>query len=188
MPTPKKKKKGAAKMGRPVGTTTYTKAVADKICERLANGESLKSICRDASMPPESTVRLWASRTDHPFAEQYARARELGFWSMADELLDIADDGSNDWMVREGRDGEPSWTLNGEHVQRSKLRLDQRRWLLSRMMPKTFGDKVTTEHTGADGGPIQTETNDSLESARRVAFLLGTAVAKAKARSDEPSD
>ena len=184
MPTPKKKK-GAAKMGRPKGTTTYTKAVADKICERLANGESLKSICRDASMPPESTVRLWASRTDHPFAEQYARARELGFWSMADELLDIADDGSNDWMVREGRDGEPSWTLNGEHVQRSKLRLDQRRWLLSRMMPKTFGDKVTTEHTGADGGAIQIEQRSDLETARRIAFILRKGMEKP---SDESSE
>jgi len=182
MPTPKTKRK---KTGRP---SVFTAALGKEICDRLATGESLRSICRDAHMPDEKAVRRWSLQADNPFAEQYAKAREMGFLSMAEEMLEIADDGSNDYMVREGKDGETSWQLNGEHIQRSRLRVDSRKWMLTKMLPRVFGEKVVNEHTGADGGPIQTEATDSLESARRVAFLLGTAVAKAKAKSNEPSE
>jgi len=186
MPKPKTKPK---KRGRP---SVYTKALGDEICDRLAAGESLRSICKDTHMPDEKAVRLWALKPDHPFAVHYAAAREAGYLSMAEEMLEIADDGSNDWMTREGKDGELSWQLNGEHVQRSRLRVESRKWMLTKMLPKVFGEKVVNEMTGADGGPIKTEAVDDLESARRVAFLLGTAVTaakqRAKAKKDEPSE
>jgi hypothetical protein len=187
MPTPKKKAPAKRKAGHPK-EPVFTQAVAEEVCDRLAKGESLRQICKDSHLPDEKTIRYWAAKADHPFSAQYSVAREVGYLSMADELLEIADDGSNDWMVREGKDGEPSWILNGENIQRSRLRVDTRKWVVSKMLPRIFGDKVINEHSGPDGGPIQTETTDSLESARRVAFLLGTAVAKAKARSDEPSE
>lgn len=189
MPRPKTKDKPKKKLGRP---SVYTKTLGDEICERLAKGESLRSICRDTHMPSEKAVRLWATNPEHPFAPVYSAAREVGYLTMADELLEIADDGSNDWMMREGKNGDVSWQLNGEHVQRSRLRVETRKWILTKMLPKVFGEKVLNELTGVDGGPIQTESLDSLESARRVAFLLGTAVTeakhRAKAKSDEPSE
>lgn len=137
--------------GRP---SLYTEELAARICERLARGESLRSVCRDDDMPDERRVREWATNKDHPFSPHYAEARRVGYERMADELLDIADDGSNDWMMRNEGDNE-GWRLNGEHFQRSRLRVDTRKWLLSKMLPKVYGDKQQMEHTGADGGPVR---------------------------------
>ena len=64
----------------------------------------------------------------------------------ADEIIEIADDASNDWMERERKDGSTEAVLNYEHVQRSRLRIDARKWLMARMAPKKYGDKIT--HTG----------------------------------------
>lgn len=137
--------------GRP---TLYTEDIAAEICSRLSNGESLRRICRDEHMPAEATVRSWAIDPNHPIAAQYTQARQVGFLSMADELLEISDDGSNDWMEREDPDNE-GYEANGEHLQRSRLRVDTRKWLLSKMLPKVFGDKLA--HVGGDENdpPIQ---------------------------------
>jgi len=143
------KKKKAKKAGRP---SRYTDALAAKICKRLAEGESLRSICRDEALPPESTVRGWVVDDHKGFPAQYARARDIGLDVMADEILEISDDGSNDWMERQGENSE-GWMLNGEHVQRSRLRIDSRKWLLSKMAPKRYGDKF--QHVGEGGGPIR---------------------------------
>lgn len=165
--------------GRP---TVYTQEIGDRICAELATGASLRSICRDDNLPAESTVRLWTQDTKSQFAAQYVRAREIGYLSMADETVEISDDGSNDWMVRHGKDGEElGWSLNGEHVQRSRLRVDTRKWMLSKCLPKIFGDKVTTEVTGKDGGPIETKDVSEMEVARKVAFLLGRAAGRGAA-------
>jgi hypothetical protein len=73
----------------------------------------------------------------------------MGYLKLADELLEIADDGTNDWMKRFGKDGEDlGWALNGEHIARSRLRVDTRKWLLSKCLPKVFGDRIATEHSG----------------------------------------
>ena len=130
------------------GGTKYTDDLAEEICRRLAEGESLRSICRDEHMPDESSVRGWANNDEHPFAPQYARARETGYHALADEILDIADDGTNDYVERQNKDGSTSVVFDAEQVQRSKLRVDARKWLLSKMLPKQFGDKVTV---GGDG-------------------------------------
>jgi hypothetical protein len=62
---------------------------------------------------------------------------------MADEMLEVADDGTNDWMLRRGSDEEDDlYQLNGEHLQRSRLRVDTRKWLLSKALPKVYGDKL----------------------------------------------
>lgn len=136
-------------MGRP---SVYAKEIADEICERLATGESLRRICRDVRMPGESTVRSWVISDIDGFAAQYARSRDLGLDAMADEILDIADDGTNDWAGH--GEGQPE-TLNTDHIQRSRLRVDSRKWYLSKLAPKRYGDKVAL--TGGDGGAVQFE-------------------------------
>jgi hypothetical protein len=141
--------------GRP---TTFTAEIAHTICSRVASGESLKAICRDEGMPAEATVRGWVLDDREGFSALYARARDLQAESWADEILEISDDGSNDWMAREGKDDAPGYVVNGEHIQRSKLRADTRRWLLAKLKPKQYGDVSKHEHSGPEGGPIATET------------------------------
>lgn len=134
--------------------STYTQELADRICAELIKGRTLRDICRDEDMPEESTVRTWAYSNQGGFSTQYALAREIGYQCMADELLEIADDGKNDWMERLDSEGKRTYVLNGEHVQRSRLRSDTRKWLLSKALPKIYGDKITQEVTGADGAPL----------------------------------
>ena len=130
-------------MGRP---TDYTPDLADTICARIASGESLRGICRDDGMPDAATVFRWlASNSDtyKGFREQYARARDIQADALVDEILEISDDGTNDWMIRHGDDGEESgWRVNGEHIQRSRLRVDSRKWFASKVAPKKYGEKL----------------------------------------------
>jgi hypothetical protein len=131
-------------MGR---ATEYDPAIADKICSALADARSLRSICLDDGMPAQSTVFKWLSEQPS-FSEQYARAREAQADAIFDEMLDIADDGSNDWMKITRQDGSTDEVLNHEHVQRSKLRIDARKWMAGKLRPKVYGDKLEVEHQG----------------------------------------
>jgi len=146
------------KAGRP---SSYTPEVADDICRRLIEGESLRAICRDEGAPGLMTVFDWIER--HPeFRDKYARARELQAEVQVDEMQEIADDGRNDWMEKLGRDGQGiGWVLNGEAVARSKVRLEQRRWFAEKLLPKKYGTKVAIG--GADDlPPIKTKTDEQL--------------------------
>lgn len=133
-------------------STKYSQKTASTICDRIAEGQSLRSICRDADMPDKATVFRWlAARED--FATQYAHARDAQADALVDEMLDIADDGSNDWMEQRGRDGEVTgWKENGESLKRSALRLSTRQWIAEKLKPKKYGNKVAL--TDADGGPL----------------------------------
>jgi hypothetical protein len=72
-------------------------------------------------------------------------------------------------MQRTGNDERGGWEQNGEHIQRSRVRIDTRKWLLSKMLPKVYGDKTEVAVTGADRGPVQSVTvsvTDPIEAAR----------------------
>lgn len=125
--------------GRP---TDYTAEIADEICTRLANGESLRAICaadRDDFIPAMGTVLRWVA-VNEEFRKQYEASRVVQAESFADELVTIADGGETDDSVRTARD---------------RLRVDTRKWVASKLLPKKYGDKVTQEVTGPDGGPVQ---------------------------------
>ena len=142
-------KRHSTAIGRP---TRYNEALAREICNRLANGESLRAICRDEKMPDRSTVIEWANDPKHPFSDQYARAREVAYLEMADELLEIADDSTVDYMTRKRGDEEIE-VVNSDHITRSRLRVDTRKWMLSKMLPKVYGDKIV--HQGDDDQPVK---------------------------------
>lgn len=163
-------------LGRP---TDFTPELAETICAELASGRSLRDVCSGEDMPAESTVRLWAIDNRDGFSAQYARAREIGYQAMADELLEIADNGHNDWMARRGEDDE-GWQANGEHIQRSRLRVDTRKWMLSKVLPKIYGDKQSVEMTGKDGGPIETKDVSDIDRAKAMAFLASKAARAAQ--------
>lgn len=157
--------------------TEFSQGVADQICERLADGESLRSICDAEDLPAKSTVFKWLNEQP-TFSDQYARARETQADSLFDEILSIADDGHNDFMLKKFGEDE-RWVENGEALRRSQLRVDARKWMAGKLKPKKYAEKITAEHTGADGGAIKTEDIGMTEVGRRVAFLLASAV-KAK--------
>ena len=116
-------------VGRP---TDYSQGIAVKFCERVADGESVRSICADPDMPARSTIFKWIGA--HPeFTDQYARAREIGAEVKFDELEELAA------------------TATPECVSVVKLQVDTRKWALSKMLPKKYGDKVQTDHTSSDG-------------------------------------
>lgn len=153
--------------GRP---STFTVEIADEICGRLAEGESLRAICRDSHLPSEGTVRGWVVDDREGFSAQYARARDIGLEHMADEILEISDETSRDTISTERGD-----MPDHEWIARSRLRVDARKWLLSKRLPKTYGDKVQTEHSGPDGGPITNLTitaTDPVEAAREYQRLI----------------
>jgi len=134
-----------AKAGRP---TKFTKALALKICQRIALGESLRTVCRDEKMPTTSTVMLWALEDRSGFSEQYETARKMQAGVMFDELLDIADDGENDFYTRTSQDGSEYEVPDHEHINRSRLRVDTRKWYLSKVLPKIYGDKLDLTSLG----------------------------------------
>lgn len=159
----------------------YTPELSDEICGRLAEGESLRKICSDAHMPARTTVLRWVENDHEGFASRYSTARDTGLDTMADSLMEISDDGSNDWMETNDP-GNPGYRINGEHIQRSKLRVDARKWYLSKLAPKRYGDKTSMELTGADGGPVLLSDT---ERAARIAAIIAVAQArKARAQAD----
>ena len=118
-------------------TLEYSQEVADAICERLVNGESMRTICKDEDMPAVSTVFRWLTMVP-AFSEQYARARDEQADTLADEILAIAD--------------------TAEDAQKARLQVDVRKWYAGKLRPKKYGEKVTQEVSGPDGTPIQSVT------------------------------
>ena len=123
--------------GRP---TKYNQKLVTVICERIANGESLRKICQDDDMPNKNNVRLWLKKYKE-FRAQYARARDEQADFYAEEIIEIADDSSNDTKKITKGDKEIE-VVSHENVNRSKLRVDARKWIASKLKPKKYGDRV----------------------------------------------
>lgn len=120
-------------------------------------------------MPGLRTVYDWAE-ADADLSARIARAREEGEDAIAAECLTIADDATNDWMERSGQDS-PGYTINGEHVQRSKLRIDTRLKLLAKWNPRKYGERL--DHTsGGERLPAPTTVDLSSLPAEVLRALL----------------
>lgn len=143
--------------GRP---STYTPAIGEYIAARLADGETLSQICKTPGLPSRQCVHQWRMRNP-AFADLYARAREIGMESMADDVLAISDDDSGDLLS----DGSP----NSANVQRSRLMVDTRKFLMAKLAPKVYGDKV--EHN-VSGTVEHSVTLSDRERMRRLATFL----------------
>lgn len=134
------------KIGRP---TKYTIALGTRICKRIADGESVRHLIKDEKMPSSSTIFRWLLDDKRKvFWEQYEKARNIQAELMFEELLDIADDGSNDFYERENKDGSSYTVTDSEVIGRSRLRVDVRKWYLSKVLPKKFGDKMDLTSKG----------------------------------------
>lgn len=135
--------------GRP---SLFTQKLSDDICAKLADGKSLSSICKEKGMPSTTAVFSWLAKHEQ-FADAYARAREAQAVKLAEEILEIADETAFDTIDREG--GGKS--ANSEWINRSRLRVDARKWLASKMFPKKYGERIAQEVSGADGSPLTIE-------------------------------
>jgi hypothetical protein len=170
--------------GRP---SEYNPDVGAAICERIASGESLKGICREENMPSHVAVLRWAL-TIPEFRNQYATAREMQAEILADELLEIADDGRNDWMEKQDQNGAMiGWRENGEAMRRSQLRIETRKWVAAKLLPKRWGDKTTTEITGPDGSALSAQVIDtrSLSPEAQAALYQALQVIKAQNEAED---
>jgi phage FluMu protein gp41 len=151
----------------------------------MSAGESKLQICRSPEMPTRETINNWLRRFPS-FLSEYNDARQLLYQHWADETLEISDDGKNDWMEREVAGGRVVETVNGEVVQRSRLRVDTRKWLLSKMLPRVYGDRTAVQLTGANDGPITHRNVDSLTDEELEAIARGSRAAPTE--STEESD
>ncbi|MDU4876072.1 MAG: hypothetical protein E6X67_06660 [Neisseria subflava] len=119
------------KLGRP---TDYTKDMADKICEKISGGLSLRAICAEPGMPARGTVYRWLIE-NADFQDQYTRAREKQADYFAEEIIEIAD----------------SAEAESAAVSKAKLQIDARKWAASKIAPKKYGDKQEIDVKSSDG-------------------------------------
>lgn len=156
-------------IGRP--PTVLSIEVLNEICLRMFNGESQRSICRDPHMPGRDKVNKELVENS-TFAAAYARAREGLYQTWADEILEISDDGTTDFITKVGRNGHEYEAVDQEHIQRSRLRVDSRKWLLSRLLPKVYGDKVEQVQSGEVKHTVTHSLSDREKMRRMALFML----------------
>lgn len=124
----------------------------DELCARIAEGRGIKEVCRDEDMPSDSEV-FRRMATEPEFAARIARAREAQQDAVAERIVEMADNATNeDWQV-------------------VKLRIWARQWQAARLAPKKYGERTTTAVEGGEK-PLQVESVSDLEIARRIAFAL----------------
>jgi hypothetical protein len=119
----------------------YTPETANLVLDELMAGRTLEDICADPDMPSAASVRRWVRDDREGFAARYREAREVGCQVIGDQMLRIVDDRRNDWITWRREDGTMARMLDPQRVNRALARVKTRRWLLSRMLPKQFGDR-----------------------------------------------
>jgi len=143
-------------MARP---SKISKALTDRICRRIAAGESLRSICAEKTMPTISTVLLWVVQDRDGFSEQYAQAREAAGYAHADRLIDVID----------------KVAIKELDPNRAKVMLDGLKWAAERMAPKKHSPRQ--ELTGPEGSAVHQShtitTTDPVEAAKQYQKIMG---------------
>lgn len=150
---PKKSKRAqtnASKNGRP---TKRVDEVIDRVLEGLSMGTPLTLICAEEGMPSPRTIYDWMAE-DEGLSAHIARAREAGFDRIAMDALEIADTPQEGVERIDTPDGPR--IKRGDMLGHRRLQVETRLKLLAKWDPKRYGDKITQEISGPDGGPIQT--------------------------------
>jgi len=124
---------GKGKRPKKPRPTKYTEELAEEICRRIAAGESVCNICKDAHMPDESAIRQWAYKNFHGFTRRFDDATAMRADALFDQLIAIADDTSGD--------------IDYASVYQRKLKIDTRKWMLSKMRPQRYGERIQHERT-----------------------------------------
>lgn len=125
----------------------YSREAMDKVYALMADGKSLRAIGKMDGMPSAKSIQEWIIKYPDQEGELYARARDLQAEAIAGEMLEISDDSSGDLVTVE-ENGRTITRVDQENIQRSRLKVDTRKWLLSKLAPKKYGDRVEVEHSG----------------------------------------
>jgi hypothetical protein len=140
----------------------YSDAVMDEILRRISHGETLTKACAsNPDFPAPSTVIDWVHENRANMAERYARARDRQLERWADEVVDKAD----------------AAITNPDTAQAVRLALDSRKWLLSKLKPAVYGDRLEARVTGKDGGPLQVEAAAAIKALIEAMPELGATTA-----------
>jgi hypothetical protein len=123
--------------GRP---SNYSADIAATICDRLADGESLRSICASEGMPDKATVLRWIGRHAE-FRDEYALAHEEQAEQLLADAVRIADDSSRDYVKKTGADGKVTWVVDYENIRRDRLRINTRFRIAALLAPKKYGNR-----------------------------------------------
>ena len=137
----------SCKIGRP---TDYSEEICIEICDAIAcSTKGIKRLCAENEhWPSLDTIFRWKKKYKY-FSDLYARAKQQQIEPLVDEILEIADDGENDYTVN----AKGQTVADHDHIQRSKLRIDTRKWLASKLAPKIYGDRIQVENTNPNEDP-----------------------------------
>lgn len=162
----------ASPVGHPrnLAGVAYSPELLDAIIERIAGGEALLHICKEVGMPNRVTVMEWLKKTDS--MERYEEAVRARAHIYAEQIVSIPDAPIGTYI-----DSEGNTRIDAGAVAVAKLRTENRKWLVSKQLPKVYGDRVTQEVVGLDGADLIPKYSD-LEIARRIAFLLNAGLIK----------
>lgn len=132
---------GKSKLGRP---DDYSEELAKLICDTIAScSKGIKTLCKEnPKWPSYNTIYRWLP-IHAEFSDLYARAKQQQIEVLVEEILEIADDSSNDYI----ENSEGKLIVNHEHINRCRLRIDTRKWLAAKLCPRIYGDKMVTEST-----------------------------------------
>nr|WP_321525159.1 terminase small subunit protein [uncultured Cohaesibacter sp.] len=150
------------KKKKPRQPYVLSKAKWQQILIEIMGGRSLSSICKGEGMPRTATVYK-ALAKDPEKQKEYQFACDIRLETRLDEIIDIADDGTNDWMERQTSSGDTVTVVDHEHIQRSKLRIEARQWEASKLKPKKYGVPAQmvlvkdADEAGATAKPRSTE-------------------------------
>lgn len=149
----------------------------DEFCDYIIDGKTTREAARIIYKDRVNVMKWLNSRATDAQRNQYALALEMSADSLVDDALEASDEKNADVWVDE--DGKTH--VDGEAIQRSRLKADTRKWAASKRYPKRYGEKIHQELTGKDGGPIKYDTPDE-ERAARLAALLDAARARRAGR------
>lgn len=132
----------------PAGDKALSQEIMDAICDRIAEGESLRKICKTKGMPRLSTIfRALGEPSNQTWRDQYARAREAQADALAEKIQDAAEAAPERVTITIGENATKT-SVDAAEVQHRRLKVDALKWIASKLKPKKYGDRQEVEHTG----------------------------------------
>jgi hypothetical protein len=163
----------------PARPTEYSFRLSEVICERITAGQTTSEVCRDPAMPQWHVLAKWR-REHEDFNRRYTIARQSCCELWADEIIEIADDARNDYIVRS--DGRR--VFDRESFERSRLRVDSRKWTASKVLRHVYGDKSEVDLRTPDGVNVKVEERNQLIDA--IVRLVHPKTDPAEKPGDDP--
>lgn len=187
-PTPRESPAQPPSRDPPARPTQYSFELSEVICERMTAGQTTAEVTRDATMPTWGVLARW--RRDHEdFNRRYTIARQSCCELWADEIIEISDDATNDYVTRLDAKGHVRIVFDREHFERSRLRADNRKWVVSKLLRHVYGDKSEVELRTPDGLNVKVEERNSLiDAIVRLVHPKVDGQTKPNGRSDEPRE